>query len=430
MSEWETEKPTGLLVTQNGTLIYGKGIGASGYAVGEVCFNTAMTGYQEIITDPSYASQIITFTFPHIGNVGANAEDIETPAPPANNANKATTSHKPLAIATQGIIIREMITEPANYRAIKGAGGHLNEWLKQHGLIGLAGVDTRALTRHIREHGMFNATIAHAPDGQFDIDALQAAAKQFPGLEGLDLAARVTTAQTYNWSQNRWQWKGAEETAGVGAGEKIETKAKAKIETGAQPPSAKRPKVIAIDYGIKQNILCCLATVDCDISIVPADMSARAILAMQPDGTFLSNGPGDPAATATYAVPEIKELIASGTPIFGICLGHQLLALALGAQTEKMPQGHHGANHHVKDLRTGKVEITSMNHGFTVSRKSLPLNVEETHISLFDGTNCGIRLRDKPVFSVQYHPEASPGPQDSHYLFDHFITAIEQAKSK
>jgi len=410
MSEWETEKPTGILVTQNGIRIYGKGIGASGHAVGEVCFNTAMTGYQEIITDPSYASQIITFTFPHIGNVGANAEDIETPP-----------RTPPLAIATQGIIIREMITDPANYRATKGAGGHLNEWLKQHGLIGLAGVDTRALTRHIREHGMFNATIAHAPDGRFDIEALQAAAKQFPGLEGLDLAARVTTAQTYNWSQKCWQWERMGEGTGAGTG----TQAQAQE---VPPHSTNRPKIIAIDYGIKQNILCCFASVDCDISIVSADTPARAILAEQPDGIFLSNGPGDPAATAAYAVPEIKELIASGTPIFGICLGHQLLALALGAQTEKMPQGHHGANHPVKDLRTGKVEITSMNHGFTVSRASLPPDVEETHISLFDGTNCGIRLRDKPVFSVQYHPEASPGPQDSHYLFDRFITAIEQTK--
>lgn len=400
MRAWTRSKPTGALVLRDGTVVKGTGIGATGHAVGEVCFNTAMTGYQEIITDPSYAGQIITFTFPHIGNVGTNEEDTETSfASPSPSA--------PQKGATQGIIIREDITNPANYRAFE----HLDNWLKQRGIIGLADVDTRALTHYIRENGMFDAVIAHNPNGQFDIDALQKTAKDFSGLEGLDLAARVTTSENYDWAHTsakmggRWQW-----------------------ETGFDktPHKPARKKVIAIDFGVKQNILRCLAMAGCDVTIVPASTKAEDILALNPDGVFLSNGPGDPAATGIYAVPEIKKIIASGKPIFGICLGHQMLALALGAKTEKMKQGHHGANHPVKDMRTGKVEITSMNHGFSVARDSLPKGVEETHISLFDKTNCGIKLEGKPVFSVQYHPEASPGPQDSHYLFDRFVDAMKE----
>ena len=393
---WNQEKKTGVLVLPDGTSIYGFGIGAVGHAVGEVCFNTAMTGYQEIITDPSYAGQIITFTFPHIGNVGTNEEDNEI-------SNQDNLTQKDAI--TQGIIIREDITQPANYRAV----AHLDNWLKTRGLIGLAGVDTRALTRHIRENGMFNATIAHNPDADFKIEELATAAKAFPGLEGLDLAARVTTATQYNWSQGRWEW-----------------------EKGFADGDSSRPlkKVVAMDFGIKNNILRCLSSAGCEVVTVPGTTKADDILALEPDGIFLSNGPGDPAATGVYAVPEIEKLVASGKPIFGICLGHQMLALALGAQTSKMKQGHHGANHPVKDLTTGKVEITSMNHGFTVDRESLPDNVEETHLSLFDGTNCGVKLKDQPVFSVQYHPEASPGPQDSHYLFDRFVASMSDTKNK
>ncbi|MGC6472286.1 MAG: glutamine-hydrolyzing carbamoyl-phosphate synthase small subunit [Parvibaculales bacterium] len=388
---WETEKKTGVLVLADGTVLEGTGIGATGHAVGEVCFNTAMTGYQEIITDPSYAGQIITFTFPHIGNVGTNASDSET-------SNTDNLQHD--GAATQGIIIREDITNPANYRAV----AHLDAWLKERGLIGLANVDTRSLTRHIRENGMFDAAIAHHSEGDFDIPALQQQASDFPGLEGLDLAARVTTAKTYDWVQGRWGWDaGFDET-----------------------PSVTR-KVVALDFGVKNNILRCLATAGCEVVTVPGDTSAEDVLALNPDGVFLSNGPGDPAATGAYAVPEITKLVDSGKPVFGICLGHQMLALALGAKTEKMKQGHHGANHPVKDITTGKVEITSMNHGFTVDRDSLPESVEETHVSLFDGTNCGIQLKGRPVFSVQYHPEASPGPQDSHYLFDRFAAAMDGA---
>lgn len=393
---WTQTKPTGVLVLQDGTILKGKGIGAIGYAVGEVCFNTAMTGYQEIITDPSYAGQIITFTFPHIGNVGTNKEDSEA----SNSANTPQQGD-----TAQGIIIREDMTPAANYRA----EAHLGAWLEKRGLIGLAGVDTRALTQHIREHGMFDATIAHQPDGQFDIKRLQKAAQDFPGLEGLDMASRITTAKTYDWTQGRWQHEsGFDDSSAPASGGKVKN-------------------VIAMDFGIKQNILRCLASAGCKTSIVPADTKAEEIIARKPDGVFLSNGPGDPAATSEKVATEIKKIIAAGLPIFGICLGHQMLALALGAKTEKMKQGHHGANHPVKDMTTGKVEITSMNHGFTVDRDSLPTGVEETHISLFDGTNCGIRLKNKPVFSVQYHPEASPGPQDSHYLFERFVGMMESA---
>lgn len=381
-------QPTALLVLKDGTILEGIGLGAVGEAVGEVCFNTAITGYQEILTDPSYAGQIITFTFPHIGNVGANDEDQET-------SNLAATS------GVRGAVLRANITNPSNYRAAQ----HFDAWLKARGIVAISGIDTRALTARIREQGMVDGTIVHAPDGKFDRDALLAKAKAFPGLEGLDLAKDVTTGQTYTWDEARWAWE----------------KGYGKLENAAH-------HVVALDFGVKRNILRCLASTGCKVTVVPASTKAEDVLALNPDGVFLSNGPGDPAATGTYAVPEIKKLVASGKPVFGICLGHQMLALALGAKTQKMHQGHHGANHPVKDFTTNKVEITSMNHGFTVDRDSLPDNVEETHVSLFDGTNCGIRLKGKPVFSVQYHPEASPGPQDSHYLFDRFISLIAEAK--
>ncbi len=384
----DSEKPTALLVLKDGTVLRGRGIGAVGEAVGEVCFNTSITGYQEILTDPSYVGQIITFTFPHIGNVGVNNEDIET-------SNLAAAS------GVRGMVIRADITHPSNYRSAQ----HLDAWLKARGIIGLSGLDTRALTRRIREHGMPDGIIAHDPEGAFDIPALVARANTFPGLVGLDLAKEVTCGQTYTWDETAWVW-------GEGFGQQ----------------TTPRHHVVAIDYGVKRNILRCLASTGCKVTVVPATTKAQDILAMNPDGIFLSNGPGDPAATGVYAVPEIRKLVASGKPIFGICLGHQMLAIALGAKTEKMHQGHHGANHPVKDYTTNKVEITSMNHGFTVSRETLPGDVEETHVSLFDGTNAGLRLKGKPVFSVQYHPEASPGPQDSHYLFTRFVKLIEEGK--
>lgn len=376
---------TGILVLANGKTLKGFGIGATGTATGEVCFNTAMTGYQEILTDPSYAGQIITFTFPHIGNVGTNEEDFETGKP-----------------AARGLIIHASITNPANYRALT----HLDAWLKEQNIVGLCGIDTRALTRYIRENGMPNGVIAHDPEGQFDLDALKSEATAWPGLEGMDLAIEVTSKETYDWKEAGWVWN-----KGFGEGE------------------TPKYKVVAMDFGIKRNILRCLVDAGCDVTVVPATAKAEDILAMNPDGVFLSNGPGDPAATGEYAVPEIKKLVESGKPVFGICLGHQMLALALGAQTKKMHQGHHGANHPVKDLTTDKVEIVSMNHGFTVDTDSLPENVVETHVSLFDGTNCGIALKDRPVFSVQYHPEASPGPQDSYYLFKRFTDHIDQEQS-
>jgi carbamoyl-phosphate synthase small subunit len=384
---WTDERPTGLLVLADGTIIEGRGAGAAGIAVGEVCFNTAMTGYQEILTDPSYAGQIITFTFPHIGNVGTNAEDME--------AGSLATG------GVRGCVLRATITAPSNWRA----GQDLDAWLKARGIIALTGVDTRALTTLIREKGMQNAVIAHAPDGTFDRAALKRELASFPGMVGLDLAKDVTSGQSYGWDETEWRW-------GEGYGRQ----------------EAPRFHVVAIDYGLKRNILRELAGLGCRLTVVPATASAEEILERKPDGVFLSNGPGDPAATGAYAVPEIKKLVASGLPVFGICLGHQMLGLALGGTTAKMHQGHHGANHPVKDFTTHKVEITSMNHGFAVDRASLPDGVEETHVSLFDGSNCGLKVKDKPVFSVQYHPEASPGPQDSHYLFKRFVALMEARK--
>ncbi len=384
---WTAPTFTARLVLADGTVISGFGLGATGSAVGELCFNTAITGYQEILTDPSYAGQIITFTFPHVGNVGTNPEDTET-------SNLAARS------GVRGAVLRADVTEPSNYRA----ADDLDAWLKQRGIIAISGVDTRALTAHIRQAGMPNAVIAHAPDGVFDLSQLEAQAAAWPGLDGMDLVPDVTTGQSYTWNQMRWVWnEGFPERAGDDAFE-----------------------VVAIDYGLKTNILRCLANAGCRVTVLPATATAEEILERNPDGVFLSNGPGDPAATGRYAVPEIGKLIESGKPMFGICLGHQMLALAAGAKTVKMHQGHHGANHPVKDMGTGKVEITSMNHGFAVDRNSLPDGVEETHVSLFDGSNCGIKLTDKPVFSVQYHPEASPGPQDSHYLFDRFTALMRK----
>jgi carbamoyl-phosphate synthase small subunit len=377
---------TAALVLADGTIFWGRAIGAPARKSGEVCFNTSITGYQEILTDPSYAGQIIVFTFPHVGNVGTNAEDIETITP-----------------AARGLVLREEPTEPSNFRSDKS----LDAWLKSHGLPGIVGVDTRALTRHIRDGGAPNGTIVTAPDGKFDVDALRAEAKAWPGLEGMDLAKDVTTRQTYHWTETTW-------VLGKGYG------------TQDKP----RFKVVAIDYGAKRNILRCLAAAGCDVTVVPADASADDVLRHKPDGVFLSNGPGDPAATGVYAVPTIKALLDKKMPIFGICLGHQMMALALGAKTTKLPRGHRGANHPVKDLDTGKVEITSQNHGFAVQAETLPKNARVTHVSLFDGTNEGIAATDRPAFSVQYHPEASPGPQDAHYLFKRFVDLIAKEKAR
>ncbi|HEY2184467.1 MAG TPA: glutamine-hydrolyzing carbamoyl-phosphate synthase small subunit [Xanthobacteraceae bacterium] len=385
---WIERKPTALLVLADGTVLEGFGFGAEGHAVGEVCFNTAMTGYEEILTDPSYAGQIITFTFPHIGNVGTNEEDIET-------VNMAATP------GARGVILRSAITAPSSHRATR----HLNDWLKARGVIGLGGVDTRALTSRIRVGGMPNAVIAHEPSGRFDLELLRKQAREWPGLIGMDLVPMVTSGQRFEWDETGWEW-------GKGYGRRQDAEF----------------RVVAIDYGIKRNILRQLAGNGCKVTVVPAQTSAADIIALQPGGVFLSNGPGDPAATGEYAVPVIRQIIAEGIPTFGICLGHQMLGIAVGARTVKMHQGHHGANHPVKDLVTGKVEITSMNHGFAVDRATLPGNVVETHVSLFDGSNCGLALAGKPVFSVQYHPEASPGPRDSHYLFKRFADMMRQSR--
>jgi carbamoyl-phosphate synthase small subunit len=376
---------TAALVLADGQIFWGRGIGAAGIRVGEICFNTSITGYQEIMTDPSYAGQIVTFTFPHIGNTGANSEDIETASP-----------------AALGLAIRADITEPSSWRALQG----LDPWLKSHNLPGIAGIDTRALTRRIRDLGAPNGALAHAPDGKLDIEALVARARTWPGLEGMDLALEVSARQSYSWTETSWR-------PGLGYG--------ALGDAGRH--------VVAIDYGAKRNILRLLADHGCRVTVVPADTAADDILRHRPDGIFLSNGPGDPAATGRYAVPVIRQLMAIGLPIFGICLGHQLLALALGGKTAKMALGHRGANHPVKDLATGKVEITSQNHGFRVETDSLPAGVEPTHVSLFDGSNEGLRVAGKPIFSVQYHPEASPGPRDSHYLFDRFMRLIDEQRA-
>ena len=382
---------TGVLALADGTIFQGLGVGAVGEAVGEVCFNTAMTGYQEILTDPSYMAQIVAFTFPHIGNVGVNVEDIEQ-----FGAGSET--------AARGAIFRDAPTDPANWRA-EQPYGDLDGWLKRRGVVALAGVDTRALTRAIRERGMPHAVIAHAPDGQFDLDGLIRRAREWSGLVGLDLAKDASCRQSFVFDEGLWRWPEGYEKAG-----------EPKFE------------VVVVDYGVKRNILRALTSIGARATVVPADTPAEEILARNPDGVLLSNGPGDPAATGEYAVPEIRKLVDSGKPVFGICLGHQMLALALGAKTVKMEQGHHGANHPVKDLTTGKVEIVSMNHGFTVDRDSLPEPVQETHVSLFDGSNAGLALKDRPVFSVQHHPEASPGPTDSLYLFDRFAGLMEKAK--
>ena len=387
---WSEPTATALLVLDDGTVIEGIGLGATGEAAGEVCFNTAMTGYQEILTDPSYAGQIVTFTFPHIGNVGTNEEDIET-------VNAAASS------GVRGCVLKADITDPANWRATR----HFSDWLKARNIVGIAGLDTRALTARIREKGMPNGIVAHHPDGTFDVDALKRAAVALPSMDGLDLVPDVTAGQSYEWDETKW-------TAGVGYGRR---KGDALYH------------VVAIDFGIKRNILRLLADRGCRVTVLPASATAEEVLARKPDGVFLSNGPGDPAATGEYAVPTIRAIVEAGLPTFGICLGHQMLGLALGGQTAKMRQGHHGANHPVKDYTTGKVEIVSMNHGFALDRDSLPENVEETHASLFDGSNCGIRMKDRPVFSVQYHPEASPGPQDSHYLFGRFVDLMRERKA-
>ncbi|MGQ4273162.1 glutamine-hydrolyzing carbamoyl-phosphate synthase small subunit [Terrihabitans sp. B22-R8] len=385
---WAEPKPTAVLVLADGTVLDGQGIGAIGQSTGEVCFNTSMTGYQEILTDPSYSGQIVTFTFPHIGNVGTNEDDIET-------VNLAATT------GVRGAVLAAPISDPSNWRASRG----LDAWLSARGIIGIAGIDTRALTAMIRDKGMPNAVIAHDPQGDFDIAALREAAAAIPDMEGVDLVPGVTSAQRFDWDEAGWTWEGGYRKLGNG-----------------------KRRVVAIDYGLKRNILRMLAEQDCEVIVVPATATSEEVMALKPDGVFLSNGPGDPAATGEYAVPVIREVLAQKVPTFGICLGHQLLSLAIGASTKKMHQGHHGANHPVKDFTTGKVEITSMNHGFAVDRESLPENAEETHVSLFDGSNCGIRLTDRPAFSVQYHPEASPGPQDSQYLFKRFVDLIDASR--
>jgi carbamoyl-phosphate synthase small subunit len=377
------EGATGCLVLASGDVLWGRGFGAEGQAVGEVCFHTAMTGYQEIMTDPSFAGQIITFTFPHIGNVGANPDDVEANLPHA-----------------LGMIVREDVTAPSNFRSVE----RLDDWMKRHARVGLSGIDTRALTKRIRSGGAPNGVIAHAADGKFDVPLLLDMARAWPGLEGMDLAIAVTTEMDYGWEGGVWR---------LGFG------------YGGEGREDNRPHVVAIDYGAKRNIYRNLVKAGAKVSVVPATATFDQVMALKPDGLFLSNGPGDPAATGEYAVPVIKQLLETNIPLFGICLGHQLLGLAVGASTTKMFQGHRGANHPVKRLSDGAVEITSMNHGFAVERDSLPANARETHVSLFDGSNAGLELTDRPAFSVQYHPEASPGPQDSFYLFERFVGSLK-----
>jgi carbamoyl-phosphate synthase small subunit len=378
-------RPTACLALADGTLFFGRGFGATGGTVAELVFNTAMTGYQEIMTDPSYAGQVVTFTFPHIGNVGTNPEDDEAAEPVA-----------------AGMVVKWDPTEPSNWRA----ADRLDTWLANRGRIGIGGIDTRRLTRAIRQQGAPHVALAHDPQGNFDIEALVARARAWRGLVGLDLARDVTCAQSYRWDEMKWAWPG-----------------------GFARREGPGLRVVAVDYGAKRNILRSLASEGCEVTVLPATATAEDVLALNPEGVFLSNGPGDPAATGAYAVPMIRGVLDAGLPLFGICLGHQMLALALGARTIKMNHGHHGANHPVKDLETGKVEITSMNHGFTVDSQTLPPGVIETHVSLFDGSNCGIRMADRPVFSVQYHPEASPGPQDSAYLFARFAQAMRARRA-
>ena len=374
---------TGVLVFADGSAVFGRGFGAAGEAVGELCFNTAMTGYQEVMTDPSYAGQIVTFTFPHIGNVGTNLDDVEADAPHA-----------------LGCVVRQDVTEPSNFRNVEP----FDQWMKEKGRIGLAGVDTRALTRLIRVEGAPNVVIAHDPEGRFDLEALAAKAASWPGLEGMDLAIEVTAKDSRLWKDGVWK---------LGFG------------YGLDEAGDERPHVVAIDYGAKNNIFRNLVKAGARVTVLPATATYEQVMEQKPDGVFLSNGPGDPAATGEYAVPVIRQVLEADKPVFGICLGHQMLALAAGARTIKMHQGHRGANHPVKRLEDGLVEITSMNHGFAVDSDTLPANVKPTHVSLFDGSNCGIELTDKKAFSVQYHPEASPGPQDSFYLFQRFVEGLK-----
>ena len=378
---------TAALVLADGTVFWGRGFGAhtgTTNPVGEVCFNTGMTGYQETLTDPSYAGQIITFTFPHIGNVGINPGDLEA-----------------AGIAARGLVVKQDVTEPANWRATQ----HLDTWLRAQNVTGIAGVDTRALTVRVRDGGAPTGVLSFPTDGRFDLSSLRTQAGNWPGLEGMDLAREVTCTQSYTWDETEWAFP-----AGVGK------------------QTAPKHHVVAVDYGAKRNILRCLASAGFRVTVVPAIASADEILCHKPDGVFLSNGPGDPAATAEYAVPAIQGVMAAGVPIFGICLGHQLLALSLGAKTYKLARGHRGANQPVKDLDTGKVEITAQNHGFAVDVTRLPERVRVTHVSLFDGSNEGLACTDRPAFSVQYHPEASPGPADSHYLFHRFAELVEQSR--
>jgi carbamoyl-phosphate synthase small subunit len=391
---------TGVVVFADGRTVWGRGFGAEGEAVGELCFNTAMTGYQEVMTDPSYAKQVIAFTFPHIGNVGANDEDVE-----------ASDAH------ALGCLVREVVTEPSNYRANQGFA----DWMKKWGRIGISGVDTRALTKLVRSEGPPNIAIAYNANGEFDLDKLQRMAADWPGLEGMDLAKEVSRLQVEKWSGGKWAW---------GQGYEVEEAHPQPLPQAGGEAKRKRagvgkvPHVVAVDYGSKRNIFRNLVEAGARVTVVPATATFDEIMAHKPDGFFLSNGPGDPAATGEYAVPVIKQMLETKKPLFGICLGHQMLALAVGGMTSKMFQGHRGANHPVKRLADGRVEITSMNHGFAVEREGMPDHVRETHVSLFDGSNCGIELTDRPAFSVQYHPEASPGPQDSFYLFEKFVGAM------